>query len=74
VTDPALVRLAQAVVDCREEFEKWGMLNTYGRTTEELVEIQLGYRVALQRYLEAQQAYDAALGEAVRDQVSKPDA
>jgi hypothetical protein len=73
-TDPTLVRLAQALIDCRKVYEGWGMLNTYGRTAEELVEIQLGYRMAAKRYLEAQRAYDAALNDVINDQVSRPDA
>jgi hypothetical protein len=74
MTDPTLVRLAQRLIDCRQEYEMWSLQNTWGRTTEELAEIEIGYRTAAKRYLEAQRVYDAALNDVINDQVSKPDA
>jgi hypothetical protein len=74
-----LVRLKQAAVDCQNAYEGWGLINLHGRTTEELVTIDLRYREAQQRFWEARRAYDEALNDFIRiekagDQVSRPDA
>lgn len=41
-----LIALQRKATEAREICQMWAMTNTYGKTAEELVEIELGYRRA----------------------------
>lgn len=59
-----LVTLRQKQLDAQKEYECWAMQNTYGKTPAEMAEIDLGYRRAERRYVDAMREYEVALQSA----------
>jgi hypothetical protein len=61
MTNDLLIKLCQEKLDAQKTYECWSLQNTYGKTAEELISIDLGYRQAQVRYAAATAAYEAAL-------------
>ena len=59
-----LVTLKAAEIAARDEYERWQLSNTYAKSAAEMVEIDLGCRIAERRWLKAKADYDAAIEKA----------
>ena len=60
-----LKRLKAELIAAREAFETIGRANVSGMTLDEQVEIDISYRRAMQRYHDACDAYNRAIGEMI---------
>lgn len=69
-----LVDLFKACEAARQTYERWALQNTLGKTPEERVNIDLGYKAAMKAYFSALDVYEQALTKhsAIAEAASPP--